>query len=494
MDQDNKTIEKPIQENPMFSFMAIGSIIYAFLYTILLYKNSSGITYPFFVGGTCLFFFFYLIKSGITAKKDTIFYVISLMLFGISTCLTDSWCLHFFNKLAIFILLFCMMLHCLYHDQTWDLSKYIKSICNVTVTSMAFIMHPFIDYAAYRKSKNLPEKKNKGKGKYIIIGIIISIPILIVILLLLASSDIVFASIFDYINFDLLEDFFDTLFDGNIPSIVCMLLFGFFAPYCILSRLNLHNIVEVEEDKRTGEPVIAITITAILSVVYLVFCIIQIIYLFAGFGTLPYEYTYAEYARQGFFQLVFVCLINLFLVLSCMKRFRKNIVLKILLTFISACTYIMIASSVYKMLLYINVYYLTFLRVFVLWALFVIFLLVTGVLILIFKEDFPYFKFSLVTVTVLYLVFSFARPDYWIAKYNISFCKETNDYDYPGYTDVYYLVHNLSADAAPVIYSLAEEKGYQNNGWLKNPPEKDSLRTWNLSRWIARQYYLDFTK
>lgn len=338
------------------------------------------------------------------------------------------------------------------------------------------------------------KKKNNGKGKYIIIGIIISIPILIVILLLLASSDIVFASIFDYINFDLLEDFFDTLFDGNIPSIVCMLLFGFFAPYCILSRLNLHNIVEVEEDKRTGEPVIAITITAILSVVYLVFCIIQIIYLFAGFGTLPYEYTYAEYARQGFFQLVFVCLINLFLVLSCMKRFRKNIVLKILLTFISACTYIMIASSVYKMLLYINVYYLTFLRVFVLWALFVIFLLVTGVLILIFKEDFPYFKFSLVTVTVLYLVFSFARPDYWIAKYNISFCKETNDYDDPGYTDVYYLVHNLSADAAPVIYSLAEEKGYQNNGWLKNPPEKDSLRTWNLSRWIARQYYLDFTK
>lgn len=30
MDQDNKTIEKPIQKNPMFSFMAIGSIIYAF--------------------------------------------------------------------------------------------------------------------------------------------------------------------------------------------------------------------------------------------------------------------------------------------------------------------------------------------------------------------------------------------------------------------------------------------------------------------------------
>ena len=50
--------------NPLFPFMGIGSLIYAFFYTFFLYKNSSGITYPFFVGGTCLFFFLYLKKSG----------------------------------------------------------------------------------------------------------------------------------------------------------------------------------------------------------------------------------------------------------------------------------------------------------------------------------------------------------------------------------------------------------------------------------------------
>ena len=41
--------------NPLFPFMGIGSLIYAFFYTFFLYKNSSGITYPLFVGGTCLF-------------------------------------------------------------------------------------------------------------------------------------------------------------------------------------------------------------------------------------------------------------------------------------------------------------------------------------------------------------------------------------------------------------------------------------------------------
>ncbi len=33
--------------NPLFPFMGIGSLVYALLYTFFLYKNSSGITYPF---------------------------------------------------------------------------------------------------------------------------------------------------------------------------------------------------------------------------------------------------------------------------------------------------------------------------------------------------------------------------------------------------------------------------------------------------------------
>ena len=75
--------ENQKKENPLFPFMGIGSLIYAAFYTFCLYKNSSGITYPFFVGGTCLFFFFYLKKSWITAKKFSLFLVISLLLLGL---------------------------------------------------------------------------------------------------------------------------------------------------------------------------------------------------------------------------------------------------------------------------------------------------------------------------------------------------------------------------------------------------------------------------
>lgn len=94
------------KKNPLFPFIGIGSLIYAAFYTFCLYKNSSGITYPFFIGGTCFFFFFYLKKLRITAKKFSLFLTVSLILLGLSTCLTDSYVLITYNKMGIFFLFF----------------------------------------------------------------------------------------------------------------------------------------------------------------------------------------------------------------------------------------------------------------------------------------------------------------------------------------------------------------------------------------------------
>ncbi|MGN0376269.1 MAG: DUF4153 domain-containing protein [Suilimivivens sp.] len=503
--------------NPLFEFMGIGSLIYAFFYTFFLYKNSSGITYPFFVGGTCLFFFLYLKKSGLTAKKFSIFITISLILLGISTCLTDSWILIFFNKLGIFCLFFYLVLHNLYEDKSWGLPKYAGAITTVVFSSLCYIFKPFTDFSAFHKSHSSEKKISEGKVKYVLLGIVIALPLLFVILLLLGSADAVFGNILENIftfNFDFSDHFF---------GIVCCFLFAFFAAYSIMSRLSVHNLKEETTDKRTSEPLIAITFTGIISFVYLIFCLIQIVYLFGGLGTLPSDYTYASYAREGFFQLVFVCLINLALVLICMGRFRESNVLKGILTFISLCTYIMIASSAYRMILYIQVYYLTFLRVFVLWALSVIFLLMTGALIMIYRESFPLVKYCLIVVTSFYLIFSFVHPDYWIARYNLAHSisaaelqKSRDDGVYGSlevFKDFYYL-RGLSMDAAPVIFEKAAELGYDDGkySWFfnyasdivnasrkdddpvfpvenGNLPKKMSIRSFNFSRWTAYNAY-----
>ncbi len=501
---------EPIREktNPLFPFMAVGSFIYAFFYTLFLYQNSSGITYPFFVGGTCFFFFLYLKKSGITAKKFSIFLAVSLILLGISTCMTDAWTLIFFNKLGIFILFFYMMLFSLYEDKKWDLYQYFCNITNIICTSLIYFLRPFTDYASFAKEKRIIANKEEGKVKYIFFGILIAVPLLFVILFLLGSADVVFANVLDHLfTFSINENWGKHAF-----QIGALFLFAFFSSYCLICRLSNRNLKEDLTDKRTAEPIIAITFTGILSFVYLIFCLIQIIYLFGGLGTLPEDYTYASYAREGFFQLVFVCMINLFLVLICKKHFRDNLVLKTLLSFICGCTYIMIFSSTYRMILYIQVYQLTFLRIFVLWGLLIIFFLITGALILIYKENFPLVKYDIIIVTVFYLIFSFAHPDYWIAKYNLNHSYIASQdidgnicYELAENRDFHY-ISSLSLDAVPAIFDKMEEleknlsvpvySHLPREYWWwyeKIPyPEKTSVRKFNFSRWNANHIYTNY--
>ena len=89
--------------------------------------------------------------------------------------------------------------------------------------------------------------------------------------------------------------------------------------------------------------------------------------------------------------------------------------------------------------MYIDSYALTFLRLFVLWALAVIFLLMAGVTVFIFYRRFPLFLYGLAVVGVCYIALSFSHPDYLIALYNL---ENGADYDY---------LSRLSADAAPAI-------------------------------------------
>lgn len=160
-------------------------------------------------------------------------------------------------------------------------------------------------------------------------------------------------------------------------------------------------------------------------------------------------------------------MINLALVLAGHAYFKEKKALKIMLTIVSECTYIMIASSAYRMILYIQHYYLTFLRIFVLWALMVLFILLTGVIISIYKKDFPLFRYSMIVVTVCYLVLSFSHPDYWIAKWNLENMRYSSNTDFQnetdcrtaGYHDYEYLA-GLSADAAPALAKFLREEGF----------------------------------
>lgn len=451
-----------------FPFMGIGSLLYALFYTICLYHNPSGLSYPFYIGGTCFFFCCFLRKCTRTLKPMAVFDLISLMLLSVSICCTDSAYLILLGKWMIFILFLHLFLHSFYDDSKWDIFSYLNAMLKTLFSSIRFFFRPFTDLYDYSKGRSKAPAAGHSRILAVILGLVIALLALPVILLLLGSADAVFAHLFH----DLFQSFEDLILDGNLLTVLVMMLFAFFASYCFMCRLQSPNL---KEDITDGnhDPLIAITFTSVFSFVYVLFCVIQIVYLFAGLGTLPGEYTYASYAREGFFQLVFVCLINLVTVLLCIRVFRSHRILQVLLSIISLCTFVMIASSAYRMLLYIQVYHLTVLRVFVLWSLLVISFLMVGTLILIYKPDFPFVRYTLITTTVLFLLYSFSHPDYQIARYNISRMQEETDT-----SDMSYL-YRLSADAAPVVLPilLSEKK--------ETSPKEDDW--W----YDEQQYYID---
>lgn len=503
--QEQQVSEEQKEGAMRFKMLSAGCFFYALLYTFCLYQNKSGITYPFLIGGTLYFLCYYFKRFGATAAKDRKFLVGAMLLTGILNCTTDSGVLIFFNRSLIVFLIGVLILQSFHASICWKLGTWGKALMHLLFGSISQIYRPFEDgYWNYklterRKEITLEQKERKRKLTYGVLGIVLSIPVLFVLMILLGSADALF--------YEMISDAWDTLFSWSLPEfltsgdlggILWMLACSFVCMYGLLTYSGKRSYIEnaVKVTAIEWDSFIAIAFLSMITVVYCLFCRIQIFGLFLGWMELPEGYTYASYARQGFFQLLFVCIFNICLVLFVTSLFQKNKWLQALLTVISVCTYIMVASSAYRMLLYINTYQLTFLRVFVLWALLMIAVLLVGVIRYIWCQEFGLFRFMLVTVVIGYLAFATVHPDYWIAKYNISQFEQGEE------TDLWYLTRNLSTDAASAVCELLteeypQERKVQVAGALIKYEERIeeetsdmNIRNWNLSRGLAERLWI----
>ena len=489
---------KMIQDFPFFIWTTLG---YALFYVLCIYKNGLGITYPIFTLGTMIFFIAWMKKFSVKVKPFSIIYMLLIELFGLSNCLTANYTIIFFNTCSIFFLIMVFLLHNFYDNKEWNFLDYIKAYFIATFVPIIYIWKPFYHSFQHKKGKVVTEKIRKNsKMLYVFIGLLISLPLVTIVLGLLLSADAVFMEFFRKIfNSITLWDIFS---NGFLSSILFTIVF--FTVYMLICFFSSFHISSSQKDRVGIEPIIAITVCAMLSFVYVIFCGIQVVYLFIGSVTefiLPVDMTYAQYAREGFFQLLFVCIFNLLLVLVGIYLFRESKILKALLSLITLCTYVMIASSAMRMLLYIQYKYLTFTRVFVLWALVVIFLVMLGVMISIFSKKFNLFRYITVVVMSLYLVLSFGRVDYFIAKVNVDNMKVETQYEFFKGTDVYddpyYLFYDLSYDAAPVILGYEDDSdpddygtfNYRRENYIGNiieDTEDLGIRNFNVSKAIAK--------
>lgn len=193
----------------------------------------------------------------------------------------------------------------------------------------------------------------------------------------------------------------------------------------------------------------------ILDVLFASFVAVQLAVLFGGRRHVlaTTGLTYAQYARQGFWQLLAVTALTLALVAVAIRkagRARKadRTIVRALLGTLCSLTLVIVASAIHRMETYEQAYGFTRLRMFVTGTEFWL----GGVLILVLIAGIRMSgswlpQAVLASLVVAMLMLAVANPDAYIARHNVA------RYDRTGHIDTAYLA-TLSADAFPALEHL----------------------------------------
>lgn len=462
-----------IKVREKFGIFSLISLSFGGFFALLFYKAYMGINVPIFTAIIIFLLLQVMRVLTVPIKRGTLLYYLGALLLAISTALTYNEAVHFLNIIGILMLLDLSLLHQFYEDHRWDFIKHLSKMFGLIFTSIGSLGLPFTAATAFLKRT---KTFKNDKARNVLLGIIIALPLLLILTALLSAADMLFSK--------MTKQIFDFLFSEDIIAVGFMVIFGFLACYCIIGGSLWGVGKEEKAENKQADASIAITFMALISVMYAVFCVIQIVYLFAnGVFTLPEEFTFAEYARRGFFELLAVTIINIGLLLLCTKLFQESKQLKRILTFMTLCTYIMIASATYRMLLYIGAYHLTFLRLIVLLCLLIDALVLGGVITYVYRRSFPLFPYSVAVIATCWIVFTLAKPDCIIADYMIKQNGELKE------SDVIFLLEELSIDAAPIVLPYVTSQGWKEDGTAKY--EYASYQDYYGAEEALRRYYID---
>lgn len=300
-------------------------------------------------------------------------------------------------------------------------------------------------------SGNDGNKKAAGKA---IIGLLCSIPVLIVVIPLLISSDDAFSG--------MMSEIFTN--SGNTFTTILKIVFGIIISLFAISygfSLKNRRILRIKESNFSGiDNIYIISFLSAITVCYLLYLFSQLAYFFSAFsGFLPNgEITYAQYARKGFFEMCVIAVINLgivFLSLLLAKKYNGKVCvgIKAITTFIAVFTLIIIATAISKMVLYINTYGMTVLRITT--SAFMLFLAVVfiSVILRIYIAKINVVKTALLSAGIIVLVLGMFNVNAVCAKYNYQAYKE-NKLDSVDIEAMY----NLGDEGIPYIVKLAYSK------------------------------------
>lgn len=340
--------------------------------------------------------------------------------------------------------------------------------------------------------KALPKEGEDGSHRRaaaaVVRGLVIAVPLLLIFGGLFVAADAVFAH--------LVGDLFTLDLEDLVANIVGTLFFAWLAAGFLRTSL----IKQPAELPRVGAsrlqlgPIEVGVVLGLLNLLFLAFVMVQVRYLFGGAALVEAaaHLTYAEYARQGFFELVQVTALVLPVLLGLHWALGENQLTQRLYrwlgTSLVALLFVIMASALQRMALYYQQYGLTEARLYA-----TAFMLWMGVLFIWFfatvlrgrRERFA--VGALATGFLLLLILHAVNPEAVIARTNLALRAETGRFD-----AVY--AASLGPDALPVLTEALDELPAEVQAPLRQTlldrfAHRPALtwRTWNWGEAQARK-------
>ncbi|MCC6298821.1 MAG: DUF4173 domain-containing protein [Anaerolineales bacterium] len=278
--------------------------------------------------------------------------------------------------LSTSIVIFLMGVFALtYLGGNWTRYRIVDYIFGYLTLFASMIARPLGFAAEVKRDQPSLSEKRGSSILPIVRGIVIALPVILIFGALLSSADLVFAKRF--------EEFIDLFNIENLPEYIFRLVLILIIAYALAGAF-LHAAQKSDdkaEEKNLIPPFLGFTESAIVlgSVVILfaAFVAIQFQYFFGGQSNINIEgYTYSEYARRGFGELVAVAFFSLLMLLglgSITKRATElqRRVFSSLGIVLVGLVIVMQVSAFQRLVLYENAYGFSRLRtythVFMLW-------------------------------------------------------------------------------------------------------------------------------
>ncbi len=349
---------KELKENYLkydLKYFTISSIISTILITIF-YNLNIDFYLKSFIIPTLIVLITYIVNikhNKLEKNKISYYLLIPIMLIILNSFIFKvDFSNKFLNILILPIIITCLLLYLLNKNFKFKIKTFIIFIED-TLNNL---------FPNLNNINKLFKEKSKNKNIIqIIIGLLIGIPICIILLSLLSSADMYF----NYFIGSILDKVLDLLNIEFIWKNIFVISISFILTFSIFINYMLKRDIDVTKTKLLNISSSSIsTILILINLVYLLFLFVEISKLTTNFLHLPALYTYSEYAREGFFQLLFITCINFIITLFILYKtnLENNKIIKTLLLILISLSIVLIFNSYYRMILYISAYTFTILR------------------------------------------------------------------------------------------------------------------------------------